>query len=416
MIRPPSEHQTGAHDEQLKRPAHDAHVFSPGPVERYQIIHESRQRVDNDSRCGEPHNAVAEAWTTEAGLELLHELIVAHVNVELVVELGHDGLGALVGTKGGVVIVVIEEGVVVVSLLIVTVIVGRGGCGGADARGCLHWRVGIESRRGHHGIGIGIGRHGRCTGRVKGMVGLGVNWRERRLLECFAGLLLIVVHWVVSGGRRGSAYDGNLHICVDIIDASKGDFHRLVRWRWGGCSLPGLVSIALDIVLLVGPAQPANELKMFGKLNDQISLDDPRRVTGRRRWRIIKLQGRPHKSNGRNNTEQTKVRYDVLLGVDQHCPEDEGASDPELIAVERHARGHGAFVLRKPRCGEEGGRALVKGLAESDEEESQVEAPRLVGLLLLQHFFGRLHGGIHENTPQAARFDNGSDHEQHGPE
>mmetsp|Transcript_28525 Transcript_28525/g.53905 ORF Transcript_28525/g.53905 Transcript_28525/m.53905 type:complete len:411 (-) Transcript_28525:924-2156(-) len=410
MIRPPPEHQTGAHDEHLKRPTHDAHVFSPCPVERYQIIHVRRQRVDNDSCCGEPHNAVAEAWTTEARLELLHELIVAHVNVELVVKLGHDGLGALVGAKGGIVIVVVEEGVVVVSLLIVAVIVGWGGRGGADARGCLHWRVGIESRRGHHGIGIGIGRHGRCAGRLKGMVGLGVNRREGGLLGFFAGLLLIVLHWVVGGGRRGGAYDGNLHICLNIVDASKGDFHRLVRWRWRGSSLPQLLGIALAILLLLRPPQPANELKMFGKLNLQSSLDHPGRVTRRRRWRIIKLQGRPHKSNGRNNAEQTKVRYNVLLGVDQHCPENEGASDPKLIAVERHARGHGAFVLGKPRCGEEGGRALVEGLAESDEEESHVEAPRLVGLLLLQHFFGRLRGSRHENTPQTARFDNGSHH------
>mmetsp|Transcript_27398 Transcript_27398/g.58179 ORF Transcript_27398/g.58179 Transcript_27398/m.58179 type:complete len:243 (+) Transcript_27398:130-858(+) len=49
VVRPAPEHEAGAHDEHLERPAHDAHVLPPRTVERDEVVHERGEGVDDDA-------------------------------------------------------------------------------------------------------------------------------------------------------------------------------------------------------------------------------------------------------------------------------------------------------------------------------------------------------------------------------
>ncbi len=89
-------HEARTHDQHLERPPHDADVLPSRTVERDQIIHVRGQGVDDDTRGRERHDAVPESPPSEASLDLLYDLIVAYVDVEVVIELGHDLLDSLV--------------------------------------------------------------------------------------------------------------------------------------------------------------------------------------------------------------------------------------------------------------------------------------------------------------------------------
>mmetsp|Transcript_32386 Transcript_32386/g.68124 ORF Transcript_32386/g.68124 Transcript_32386/m.68124 type:complete len:312 (-) Transcript_32386:439-1374(-) len=309
---------------------------------------------------------MTESLASKASLDLLNELIIADVNIELMAELGHDGFHSLViAGKGSVVIIVIstrfEQGIVIVTLLVVAMVERWGGRAVFHSSG-YGWVTRVVARWWWHHVGIGIGT--RWTWRwscLQRMVGLGLEWwssRWQQWWQALAALLFLVsgrcrfLHWLVRrSGRRCRNLSTKCRIFLyNIMKFSKRNLHRLIRQRH--------LTLFLILLLLSTtifrnstrlPTKPTHERKR-GNLNLQIPLDHTRRIARRSRRRIVKLQRRPNKRHGRNNTQQSKVRHDILLRGNQHAAEHEGASDAELVAVQCHSGGHGAFVLGEPRC------------------------------------------------------------------
>ena len=369
-----------------------------------------------------------ESPPSEARPELLYDLIVAYVDVEVVVELGHYRLDSLVQIpplveRGTVVVEVrtrLEEGIAIVPLVVVPVEEG----GRHRGRAVSH--PGIIGRVVPRGSAVGVGvlvavREGGGQRMIRRGVG-GVVHAIAVTAPLGAPVPSILL---AAGGRKGArsprglvrraggggADDGVVvpHLLHHVANARHrrppgfvgrgGCGRRRDRRRRIGRRLLTLPFLLLPLLLLLllrtffyfivvvvillgddgdaralatasasapAPPPPGHERHPPGDLDLQITPDHACRIARGGRGGIVELQCDAHERDRGYQTQQSEVRYDVVLGRDEHGPEDEGASDPELVAVESDARGHGPFVLGEPRSGEEGGGALVQRLGEPD--------------------------------------------------